>query len=277
MKKSVTNNKPALGKTPRKALPKAASLPTRLRERDKFFRTQINPRQLLEAFDHLPGFRYFVKDAKSRVMALSSQRVAHLGLTSEEEIVGLTDRDYLPAEIADKFLADDRWVMQHGQPLRNCVEMGLDENGFRDWTIIDKYPLHNARGEVVGLVGTVQFFEARRKMSGCLGAVGKAADFICNHLGDGLMLSEIARHAGFSERQLQRLFRRVFAMSVQQFVIRSRIQAAMRELTHSQRSIADIALMFGFSDQSAFTNQFRSVAGIPPRRYRQRYASHRTA
>ena len=209
-------------------------------------------------------------------MALSSKRVAHLGLSSEEEVIGLTDRDYLPTEIADKFLADDQWVIENGKPLRNRVEMGMDENGFRDWTITDKYPLRNSRGKVVGLIGTVQFFEVRRKMLGYLGTVGKAADFISDHLGESLMISEIARHAGFSDRQLQRLFRQVFGMSVQQFVIRSRIQAAMHELTHSQRSIAEIALMFGFSDQSAFTNQFRAVTGLPPRLYRQRYVSNLT-
>lgn len=244
--------------------------------RDDFFCNQINPRQLLEAFDQLPGVRYFVKDAKSRLMALSDQRVRHLGLSSEEEVIGLTDRDYLPAEIVGKFLADDQWVIKHGKPLRNRVEMGMDENGFQDWTITDKYPLINARGKVVGLIGTVQFFERRRKVLGYLGPVGKAADFIREHLGDGLMLADIARHAGLSERQLQRLFRQAFGMTIQQFIIRSRIQAAIHELTHSQRTIAEISLMFGFSDQSAFTNQFRMVAGIPPRLYRQRYVEKLT-
>jgi AraC-like DNA-binding protein len=252
------------------------SLATRLKLRDDFFRNQINPRQLLDAFEHLPGFRYFVKDTKSRLMALTRKRVSQLGLTSEDELIGLTDRDYLPAEIVDQFLADDQWVFRHGKPLRNRVEMGMDENGFRDWIITDKYPLMNAQGEVVGLIGTIQFFEARRKMLGYLGAVGKAADYIRDRLGEGLMLSDIARHAGLSERQLQRLFRRAFGMTINQFIIRSRIQAAMHELAHSQRPIAEIALMFGFSDQSAFTNQFRSIAGLPPRIYRERYLADLT-
>jgi AraC-like DNA-binding protein len=106
--------------------------------------------------------------------------------------------------------------------------------------------------------------------------VGKAAEFIRDLLGEGLKLSDIARHAGLSERQLQRLFRRVFGMTIHQFIIRSRIQAARHELTHPQRTIAEIALMFGFSDQSAFTNQFRSIAGLPPRVYRQRYVADLT-
>lgn len=250
--------------------PKAAhSRASRLKLRDEFFGKQVSPRQLLEAFDHLPGVRYFVKDAQSRLMAMSNARVSQLGLTSEDEIVGLTDHDFLPYENAEQFLADDQWVIRHGKPLRNRIEMGVDENGFRDWTITDKYPLKDPRGKVIGLIGTVQFFEARRKMLGYLGPVGKAVDFIRDRLGEGLMLFAIARHTGLSERQLQRLFRRAFGMTIQQFIIRSRIQAAIHELTHSQRSIAEIALMFGFSDQSAFTNQFRSIAGMPPRLYRQ--------
>ena len=277
---SPTLNKP-IAKTkrtsPSKADSKRRPQAARLRQRDQFFREAISPRELLEAFDNLPGFRYFVKDAESRVMALSSQRVALLGLQSEDEVIGLTDHEYLPAELADQFLADDQWVIQNGKPLRHRVEMGVDENGFRDWTITDKYPLRNAQGKVIGIVGTVQFLEARRKMLGYLGAAGKAADFVRDHLGDRLMLADIARHAGFSGRQLQRLFRQVFGMSVQQFVIRSRIQAAMHALTHSQKSIAEIAQMVGFNDQSALTNQFRSVAGLTPGLYRKRYVAQLTA
>ena len=279
MRKSKQKRPAAAPKMPRRK-PIPATVPplaARLQLRDDFFSHQINPRQLLEAFDQLPGFRYFVKDAQSRLMALSGKRVSQLGLTSEDEVIGLTDRDYLPSEIVDQFLADDQWVIRHAKPLRNRVEMGLDENGFRDWTITDKYPLINAQGKVVGIIGTVQFFEARRKMLGYLGPVGKAADFIRDRLGEGLMLAEIARHAGLSERQLQRLFRRAFGMTINQFIIRSRIQSAIHELTHSQRTIAEIALMFGFSDQSAFTNQFRSVVGLAPRVYRERYLTEVTA
>jgi AraC-like DNA-binding protein len=264
-------------KSSRRIAKKTLSPARRLQLRDTFFRKLVNPRQMLAAFDQLPGVRYFVKDAKSRLMALSQKRVQHLGLKSEEAVIGLTDREYLPSEIVGTFLADDQWVIRHGKPLRNRIEMGMDENGFQDWTITDKYPLINARGRVVGLIGTVQFFEARRKLLGNFGPVGKAADFIRDHLGDGLMLSDIAHHAGLSERQLQRLFRKAFGTTIQQFIIRSRIQAAIHELTHSQRTIAEISLMFGFSDQSAFTNQFRTVAGIPPRLYRQRHLANLTA
>jgi AraC-like DNA-binding protein len=159
----------------------------------------------------------------------------------------------------------------HGQPLRNIVEMFFNEQGLPDWIITDKYPVRDRRGKVVGVIGTVQTFETRCKMLAHFGAVGQAADFIREHLSESVMLAEIARHVGLSQRQLQRLFRRAFGLTIQQFIIQSRIQAATHELTHSNRAIADIALSLGFSDQSAFTNQFRRVTGMPPRKYRVCY------
>ena len=101
-----------------------------------------------------------------------------------------------------------------------------------------------------------------------LGEAGKAASFIRDNLGEHLLLSDVAAHVNVSERHLQRLFRNHIGMSIQQFIIRSRVHAAAHELTHTNRTIADIALMFGFSDQSAFTNSFRKLFGMPPRKYR---------
>lgn len=247
------------------------SLKTRLALRDDFFNGRVDAKQLLQPFDHLPGLLYFVKDAQSRLMAMSRDVALRVGFKNEEDMIGLTVHSYLPPDLADKYIADDQLVMRQGEPLCNIVEIWFNEQGVRDWIITDKYPLRDTSGKVVGLIGTIQPFEARRKMLASLGPVGKAADFIRDHLGEPIMLSAIARHAGFSERQLQRLFRQVFGMTMQQFIIRSRIQAAIHELTRSKRSIVEIAMKFGFSDQSAFTNQFRQVTGMPPSSYRKRY------
>src|SRR6266436_6742966 len=86
----------------------------RLRLRDKFFRNQTAARELLQPFDHLPGILYFVKDNASRLMAISRESVARMGFKSEEEIIGRTVRDYLPSDLADKYIEDDQWVVTHG-------------------------------------------------------------------------------------------------------------------------------------------------------------------
>jgi transcriptional regulator GlxA family with amidase domain len=58
-------------------------------------------------------------------------------------------------------------------------------------------------------------------------------------------------------------------MTIQRFIIHSRVHTAAHELTHSERSMAEIALMFGFSDQSAFSDTFRKVIGLAPARIPQ--------
>jgi PAS domain S-box-containing protein len=258
--------------TPRRKLaaPNAAHQ-QRFELRNKFFETKINARQLLDAFNHLPDVLYFVKDVESRLMAVSPEVVTRMGFKSDEEIIGRPLYEYMPPALADKYQKDDRLVIRGGAPILNIVEMYYNQRGACDWIMTNKYPLRDARGEVVGLIGTVQTLEGRQKLLAHLGPVGEAADFIRSHLGEPLMLSDVARRAGFSERQMQRLFLRVFGITIQQFIIHSRIRAAIRELTHSDRTISEIASMFGFSDQSAFTNQFRGMLGVPPGSYRKCY------
>jgi PAS domain S-box-containing protein len=256
--------------------PDSNSLAARLRLQEAFFQRTIQSQQLLQPLDRIPGVIYFVKDAESRMMAISSQAIEAFGFSSGEQIIGLKPHEFMAKEIADQYLAGDRQVLRGGKPVLNIIEMGVTPQGGWDWIFTDKYPLRDINGEIVGLVGITQSLQARRRLLAHLGPVGNAADFIREHLGESLPLSQIAKHVGLSERQLQRIFRRVFRMTIHQFIIRSRIHAAIQTLTHTDHSIAEAAAMYGFSDQSAFTNRFRQVTGMSPRMYRNRYVERMT-
>jgi transcriptional regulator GlxA family with amidase domain len=173
--------------------------------------------------------------------------------------------------LAEHYEQDDRKVYTTGQPLRNIIEIGFNEQGVPDWIITDKYPLRNARGRVVGIIGTMQSLDQRVQRLPHLGEVGKAAAFIRANLGERLLLADVAQHVGMSERHLQRLFHKLIGMAIQQFIVHSRVHAAAYELMRSDRPLVDIALMFGFSDQSAFSNTFRKLTGLPPREYRRQH------
>jgi PAS domain S-box-containing protein len=257
--------KPVPLKNQKSALP----LRERLKLRDDFMR-RVPLRDALRPFDEIAGVLYVVKDAQSRVMAISQESVKRMGYESEDDVIGKTPYEYLSPELADKFVTDDQWVLRHGEPRRNMVEMWFGPEGRRDWIATSKYPLRNRSGRVIGVIGLLQNLGLRQKHLAELGPVGKAVDYIRPRLGEPLPVQEVARHAGLSDRQLQRLFRRVLGQTIQQYIIRTRIHAAAQELTRSERTIAQIALMFGFSDQSAFSNAFRAITGTSPRAYRQR-------
>jgi AraC-like DNA-binding protein len=252
-------------------------LSERLRMRDRFFRTvAIDPREFLHAFEFVPGLSYFVKDAESRTMLSSREYTRRIGAQSGQESIGLRPHECVAKELADHYQMDDQKVLQSGQPLRNIIEIGFDERGVPDWISTDKFPLRDARGRVIGIIGTIQSLKGRLHRLPHLGEVGRAADYIRQNLGERIHLDDVAASVGLSKRHLQRLFRKFIRMTIQQFIIHSRVHAAANELTQSERPMAEIALMFGFSDQSAFSNTFHRIIGMPPREYRDRFLNDLT-
>jgi AraC-like DNA-binding protein len=238
---------------------------------DAFFRRVARLRDLLRPFDRVPGLLYIVKDAASRTMAVSPASVPRMGGRTEADVIGLAPADYLPADIARKYLDDDRRVLRTGRPMVNVVEAWINEQGLRDWVVTDKYPLRDRAGRVVGLIGTLHSFQDRRRQLAHLGPVGEAARYIEERLDGPLRLADVAAAVGYSERHLERLFRQVFGMSVWRFVVQSRIHAASRALTQSDRSITQVALAYGFCDGSAFGRAFRAATGLSPKAYRRRH------
>jgi AraC-like DNA-binding protein len=250
----------------------------RERLRDQFFEhARVDAREILRAFEHFPGLSYFVKDTDSRTMLSTREYTRRIGAESRQDNVGRPPDEYMPKELADHYRMDDLTVLRTGQPLRNIIEIGFNEHGVPDWFITNKCPLRDVTGRVIGIIGTIQVLKGRLGSLPHLGEVGRAAEFIARHLGKSLRLQEIAAHVGLSTRHLQRLFHQSVRMTVQQFVIRSRIHAAAHELIYSKRPMADIALMFGFSDQSAFSNTFRKVVAVTPREYRKRFVQEISA
>ena len=80
-------------------------------------------------------------------------------------------------------------------------------------------------------------------------------------------ISEVARLLGMSGRTLQRRLSEL-GYSYQSLVDESRRQLADRLLRQTNYSLAEIAFMTGFSEQSAFTRAFKRWKGQTPRSYR---------
>ncbi|MCA9134314.1 MAG: PAS domain-containing protein, partial [Planctomycetales bacterium] len=66
------------------------------------------------------------------------------------EIVGKTDAELLPADIAAQFAADDRRVLETGEVIHKFEE-NVTRNGRRLWTEIIKGPLRDADNQITGV------------------------------------------------------------------------------------------------------------------------------
>ncbi len=96
-----------------------------------------------------------------------------------------------------------------------------------------------------------------------------ARDYVREHFVDGITLSDVARHVSVHPMHLARSFRSCFGASVGEYLRSTRIEQATRLIATTSRSLADIALEMGYSDQSHLTREFRRVHGTGPGAYRR--------
>ncbi len=96
----------------------------------------------------------------------------------------------------------------------------------------------------------------------------KIVRYIKENYMNKITLDDIAEHVFMSKYYISRIFNEKMGMSVSAFINKVRIDHSKRLLTESTLSIASIANMTGFDDQSYFTKQFRAVTGVSPGRFR---------
>ena len=153
------------------------------------------------------------------------------------------------------------------------VELWYNEQRVLDWFVTNKHPVRDLRGKIIGVMGIVRSYEGQRRSMQPMSLINSTVDHIREHHHENLTVENLAQRAELSPRQLHRKFREVFGLSVQEFLIKTRIQAASDRLLRTDQPIAVIATDLGFCDQSAFTQLFRKHMGLTPRQFRLRYAS----
>src|SRR5438132_5949698 len=93
----------------------------------------------------------FRKDLEGRFTFANQQFCKVLG-RKLEEIVGKTDFDFFPRELAEKYQRDDRRVIETGQPYET-VEEHQPPGGGKMYVQVVKTPLYGAEGKILGLQG----------------------------------------------------------------------------------------------------------------------------
>ena len=82
-------------------------------------------------------------------------------------------------------------------------------------------------------------------------------------------LEDIARQGKVSPFHFLRLFSSVLGVTPHQYLLRSRLRHAARQLADDEKPVTDIAYDVGFNDLSNFVRTFHRAAGVPPLKFRQ--------
>ena len=113
--------------------------------------------------DILPD-RVYAKDRQSRFI-LANKAVAKLmGKNAPEELIGKTDFDFYPEEVAFEFYSVEQTLIQTGEPLIACEELVTDlSTGEPVWLETTKLPLLDVQGDVIGIVGVGRNITERKR------------------------------------------------------------------------------------------------------------------
>jgi len=130
-----------------------------LQEKEEFLRLLL---------ENVPQ-KIFWKDHNSIYRGCNRKWAEARGISDSESVVGLTAYD-LPhlAEQAAHYHEEDRQVIETKIPLLRLVESEIQLDGQQVWQEVNKIPIQNAAGEVIGLLGTIEDITERRRVEEAL-------------------------------------------------------------------------------------------------------------
>ena len=86
-----------------------------------------------------------------------------------------------------------------------------------------------------------------------------------------LSLPGIATTLHISSSYLGKLFRTETGLFFNEYLLKVRLQMAVKKLCNSRMSVGEIAIAVGFSNQSYFNKKFRQIYRMTPAEYRRSY------
>ena len=114
---------------------------------------RLPDRALVTAFlENVPDFVHF-KDRDGRFIAVSKSQLRGSGLKHGDEIVGKTDFDFFSTQNAQRAKDDEDEIIRTGVPLVDKLEHVHWSDGRETWSLINKMPLCDEQGVIIGTFG----------------------------------------------------------------------------------------------------------------------------
>ena len=96
--------------------------------------------------------------------------------------------------------------------------------------------------------------------------VGRARDYVHDHLAEGISITDIAARVGVTPRTLQNGFRKAFNLTPAEYIRRTRVEALHRALLAADASagVTDLMMNVGIVNFGRYAQYYRQHIGVSP-------------
>jgi PAS domain S-box-containing protein len=219
-------------------------------------------------FDHVPDIAFFMKDDHGRYLAVNQSLVDRCGLREKKELIGRGVSEVFPEGLSQLYASQDETVLRTGRAIVEHLELHWYAHRRPGWCLTTKFPMRNQDGEIIGVVGISRDLRAPGDRETIPSSLAGTLEYLEAHCDEHFSPSSLARRAGLPPVRFARLIKRIFRITPNQLIMQTRIAAAARMLTETNRPVAEIAYDCGFYDHSAMTRAFRSATHLTPTQFR---------
>ena len=216
----------------------------------------------------VPDTHAWVKDAAGRFVFGNRLFYERFGIDSLEGLVGKTDYDLAPADMARRYRADDDRVLKGGT-VTDRLELIGGEKASVEWFLTSKWPIHQSGGEIIGSFGMSRHLNQSERKVVPYQELNTPIEYIQAHFADALSVDELASACNLSVSALERRFKKHLDKTPHQYIMEVRLEHARRLLLETEKPVGTIALETGFADHSHFTRAFCKHFNSPPSALRQ--------
>lgn len=201
-----------------------------------------NVEKLMQSMDEIVEGEYAVL-AKDSLRSIKNLAIVTLALSARAAI----DGGIQPEEA---FSIDDAYILRVDQAKNEGQIVSL---------------VRQAKIEFTTLVKTKNASKENNRI------IEEAKRIIYKNLHNRIIIKDVAKELDVTPEYLSALFRKAESITVNDYIIKTKIGLAENLLIYSKYSIEDIAYYLGFCSQSHFGRNFKKWKGVTPKQYRVKY------
>ena len=95
----------------------------------------------------------------------------------------------------------------------------------------------------------------------------RAKEIIAGNMEEPPTIPELAKMVGINQQKLKQGFKQVFRTTINQYLIKERMEAARVLLTEGTMNVSEVATRVGYSNKSHFSTKFKQHFGILPKEF----------